>query len=181
MRAINNNPSSTDTKDADKPDERRLIGQGINALERLSDFLEKEPDMDEEKLKEDCGDLIVTISGMDWIYSDRYYEELPERAIPLSSPAKSAKKPREKLVDSDRKGLLVSNIDKKEKMVKKLKTKMASLRKDLERSIDYVEKKRIEIKLQNVEKSLSEAEVVLQDWKKRLDLLVDGHNEHPDE
>ncbi|MFC1553930.1 hypothetical protein ACFL7D_04775 [candidate division KSB1 bacterium] len=182
MRTINTNlnSSSTDTIDVEKPDERRLIGQGVKALERLSDFLEKEPDMDEEKLKEDCGDIIVTISGMEWIYSNQYYQELPQRATPLTFPAKVAKKPKTKLVDSERKGLLVSNIDKKEKMVKKLKTKMASLNKDLERTSDYVEKKRVMIMLQKTEKSLAKAEVELQDWKNRLDLLVDGNNEHPE-
>ncbi|MFC1554094.1 hypothetical protein ACFL7D_05635 [candidate division KSB1 bacterium] len=118
---------------------------------------------------------------MEWIYSNQYYQELPQRATPLTSPAKIAKKPKTKLVDSERKGLLLSNIDKKDKKVKKLKTKVASLNKDLERTSDYVEKKRVTIELQKAEKSFSEAEVELQDWKDRLDLLVDGNNENPEE
>ncbi len=175
------NTGSTDSKDAEKSDGRRLIGQGGQALERLSDFLEREPDIDEQELKNECGDLIVSISGMSCIYANRFYDEFPDRAVPVSPPKVNVKLPKEKLVDSERKGLLLSNIKKAEKLVEKLKTQKASLEKDLERSSDYVEKKRLKIKLQNVNKSFSEAEVKLQDWKDRLDHLVDGSEGHSEE
>ncbi len=168
---------STGSSDTTKSEKRTLKGPDGKTLVRMSDFLKSEPDIEEEELKNDFGDLIYSISGMSCIDDDGFYEDYANRAVKKSAPKKKVKPPKEKLVDSDRKGLLVSNIDKKEKMVNKLKAQITSLGKELERANGYVAKKRVEIKLQNAKKFLTEAEVELQDWMNRLDLLVDGNTD----
>ncbi|MCP4726718.1 MAG: hypothetical protein GY863_16870 [bacterium] len=161
---------------------RRTIGEGLNALERLTDFMANEEITDEKSLKRDFSDLIIPdISGISYIKVNQYYDELPKRGITLDEQKKKVKKESKKLVNSTKQGLLLANIEKKEAQVTKLAAEVASLTTDLERSTNYVEKKKSEIALNKSTKTLLKAELELKDWKNRLDHLIDGNNEHPEQ